>query len=470
MKKALFLVTGIAMLGACSDDEERCEDPKYGNGTCDVATSCAEPDIDCFTTFETQAEAQAWYSSSPVAELRPPIAATDARFARMQELIDQGWEAYKSVNPVGDLGKKKVHLVLANDPGGPNAFVISKDEHAGLAVMVTPALIDLGVPDDQIMGVVMHELEHVIGMHVLSQVQTGFNKYYLAPTGSEPLGFQQTDNAMVRALVEEWVDLALPGGYLADVELSGLPFAGRLQEIFDQRLSMQPSTPGCTTAKSTLGTIRNMIINAISPIDDGITLNATAPTTILNAMNAIQAQCFAGFTPDVFDVVAAFFNVTRAQALTLASADLRPLIEGQTFVQGMFTWSSYLRTKMREVEARFQQMTGQPWTRARFYSTEEAADDSSVPVLRAMGLAPDGAGQIFLKLAPGVEAPCRPLVNGNLPIPYGERLDDDHHALCWRAGHIKAIVGIDQPRTVAPMVLHARPRTMFSPPPKTYSH
>lgn len=477
MYKPLLLVTSLVALGACStDDEERCADPKYGNGTCDVATSCGEPDIDCFTTFETQAEAQAWYATTTVAASRPPLPATDPRFEKMQRLLDQGWEAYKSVNPVGELESAKVHLVLANQASA-NAFVTTKDSRSGLVIMVAPPLLDLGAPDEEVMGVVMHELEHVIGLHLHTEVAATFNKYYLAPAGSEPLGFQQADNPMVRALVEEWVDHAETIGYLSDNELRGLPLLGQLTEVFDKRLAMQPNTASCNTARTNLATLRSTVLSLRSPIDDSVTLNANAPTAVVNAMNAIQAQCFAGFTQDAIDVAAAHVNVTRAKLLEGMPADLRPLLEGQTYIQGMYNWGNYTRTEMREVEVRFQQMTGQPWSRARYFSTEEAADDASVPVLRAMGMAADSAGRIFPKLAPGVESACRPLVDANQPIPYGENLGDSHHGLCWRAAHIKAIAALAPaqaqakvPRAAALRVSHERRPSIFAPRPKLYSH
>ena len=462
----------LVCLAACGGDdgEERCGDPKYGDGTCDLVTSCTVSDIDCFTTFSTQAEAQAWYASAPLATMRPPVAATDARFARMQMLLDEGWEAYKSVNDVGDLASAKVHLVLNSQPT-PNAFVISKDGKAGLVVMVTLELIDLGAPDEEVMGVVMHELEHTIALHVIPEVKAGFNKYYLAPAGSEPFGFQQPDNAMVRSLVEEWIDHAETIGYLSDIELRGLPLFGELATVFDQRLAMQPASAGCTTAKQDLAQIRLTVLNAIDPINDGITLSATAAMTIQTAMGAIQTQCFAGFTMDAIDVVAAALGVTRAQMLAQIPADLRPMLEGQTYIQGMYNWGIYLRTKMREVEAKFMTMTGQPWLRARYFSTEEAADDSSVPVLRAMGLAADGAGKIFPKLKMGVEEKCRPMVIAGAAIPYGENVEDAHHSLCWRASHIDALAKANiSARQVAPLALHPRTGTLFTKQPLTYSH
>ena len=464
-------IVGVLCLVACGGDsgEERCDDPKYGNGTCDLQTTCTVSDIDCFTTFATQEEAQAWYATTTVAATRPAVPATEPRFARMQMLLDQGWEAYKSVHDVGDLKNARVQLVLANQ-NLANAFVTSKDSKAGLVVMVTLKLLDLNAPDEEVMGIVMHELEHTIALHVLPEVKLGFAQYYVAPAASEPFGFEQADNPMVRTLVEEWVDDAEIIGYLSDTELRGFPVLGQLYEVFAKRLSMQPVSTACTTAKTNFNSTRTMVVQAMDPITDGVAFTATASMTFQQRMADINTACFAGFTPDVIDVAAAHYNVTRAMMLMEVPADLRPMVEGVAFVQGVYNWGIYARAKMRDVEARFMTMTGQPWSRARYYSTEEAADDSSVPVLRAMGLPADGAGKIFPKLKTGVEEACRPLVTTGTPIPYGDNLADDHHGLCWRAGHIDAVAKSGRVPQRAPFALSPRKRSIFSKPLLEYSH
>jgi hypothetical protein len=202
-----------------------------------------------------------------------------------------------------------------------------------------------------------------------------------------------------------------------------------------------------------------------------VNFTATASMTFLTRMNDINTGCFAGFTMDLIDVAAAHYGVSRADLLMDLPADLRPMVEGVAFVQGLYNMGIYTRTKMRELEAQFMTVTGQPWSRARYYSTEEAADDSSVPVLRAMGLPADGAGKIFPKLKEGVEAACRPMVNAGTAIPYGENVEDDHHGLCWRAGHIDALAKSGRVPQRAPFALVSpRKRTVFSKPLLDYSH
>jgi hypothetical protein len=155
---------------------------------------------------------------------------------------------------------------------------------------------------------------------------------------------------------------------------------------------------------------------------------------------------------DLVDVIAAHFMITRAKVLEQIPADVQPMVVGVGYMQGVLNFHLALRTKMRDIEAKFMAMTGQPWTRARYYSTEEAADDASVPVLRAMGLPPDGNGRMVAKLLPGVEEPCRQLVTSGAPIHYGENIDDNHHGACRRSGHIDALPKSGKTPILAPFV------------------
>jgi hypothetical protein len=438
----------LSLLACGGDDEDRCEDPKYGNGTCDLETTCSEPDVDCFATFATPDEARAWYDASSVVPIKgtsaPP---TDARFANMQALIDEGWTAYRATHEVGDLADLRVQLVLVNNTT-PNAFVISDaTKRAGLAVMVNVGLIDFDAPKEQLMGIVMHELEHAIGLHVIPEVNERFRRYYRAGD-NEPLGFEQVDDPAMRALAEEWLFYADDVGYLTDAELAGLPLPedGILGKAFfaiaKARIQAQPTA--CAASAMQL----EMIYTSIKrdPIDRGVTLAATAPQTIVNTLTKLRDECFVGFTGDAIAHLAKFTNQNEAQLRAAIPAEFKQGIEGVHFINGIYFWVNKTRQKMREIETR-----GAPWRRVRYFSTEEAADDSSVRTLEAMGLPADGIGRLLPRLA-GNEATCRPLVDSGAPIPYGENLVDDHHGTCWRAGHVKQVAGtLAGARTLAPV-------------------
>jgi hypothetical protein len=97
------------------------------------------------------------------------------------------------------------------------------------------------------------------------------------------------------------------------------------------------------------------------------------------------------------------------------------------------------RAKLRAIEADFARQTGAPWTAVRYFSTEEDADDTSVPVLRNAGLEPTGLGDFLANVLPAdQQAKCRALIDGGKVPPYGADLVDDHHGTCWRVYHIGA--------------------------------
>lgn len=475
MTKTILLITGLALAGIgctgeAADGADRCDDPKYGDGTCDVQTSCSAPDVDCFTTFQSAEEARTWYQGSPfVADKGDAVSTADPRFAPMQALLDRGWKAYQDSHEVGDLADQRVQLVLV-DNDFPNAFVAPSAGKAALAVMVDTGLIDLHAPDEQLMGIVMHELEHAIGLHVVPGVKDRFVRYYLAPAGSEPLGASQTDDATIRKAAEDWLSLSDDVGFLTDVELAGLPLSGDLGSIFAKTVVMQAMAKptACKPNAMALDNLLASIQQRTSLLDKGVTLSGTnAGQVITQVLGDLQAQCFAGFTQDALAVFAKIHGVDEAAVRAAAPAELRALIEGKHFIQGIYNWVAYDRMKMRDIEAAFATQHGQPWARLRFFSTEEAADDSSVATLARMGLPADGIGRILPRLVEGLEAQCRPLVDGNQAIPYGEDLTDAHHGTCWRAGHAKArAAAVPRRAAVRGLVLApaGRPRSPFAPP------
>ena len=88
------------------------------------------------------------------------------------------------------------------------------------------------------------------------------------------------------------------------------------------------------------------------------------------------------------------------------------------------------------------QDTGRDITTLRYFSTEEAADDATVPVLRDMGLPADGVGQFFNVLMDGAgRTACDSLLAAGTTPPYGD-LVDEHHATCWRISHVRQVAAL----------------------------
>jgi hypothetical protein len=448
-------VIAAGCLGDADDEPERCTDPRYGDGRCDTVTDCDAPDPDCFTVFPDQPAAQAFYTAHPAAKVKgPALPATDARFARMRDLLDRGWDGYRATHDLGDLAPTAPQLVLV-DNAAFNAFVVNADRTAAFVVMVNRGLID-GTPDEDILGVVMHELQHILGMHVLPEVKERFVIHYGA-IGDEPFGFQQTDDPIARAQIRAWLAWAEDAGRWHDAELAGLPLGdGSVRETFVAAINLrkQQAPAACAASAQQLASVEQMLLERASAIDGSIAVEGTnAKTVIDGAMTKLRNECFITVPDDFIAIHAAVQGLDPvAFRASLSPAD-RALAENKPFVDGVYAWMTDRRAKMRLAMTAYTQGTGAPWTTARYFSTEEAADNATVAVLEAMGLAPDAAAGAFLRFQPE----CRPLVDSGRVPPYGENLTDPHHATCWRAYNIRALAASGERYTTVSTVPRVTP-------------
>jgi hypothetical protein len=115
------------------------------------------------------------------------------------------------------------------------------------------------------------------------------------------------------------------------------------------------------------------------------------------------------------------------------------LVEGKHFIAALATLVNDRRIKMRAIEEGFAADAGEAWSRARHYTTEEEADDATIPVLAAMGREPGGIGPGLLLLDDqATQNACNELLASGAP-PYGADLYDDHHANCWRVFHVRQL-------------------------------
>jgi hypothetical protein len=458
------MILSFALGAACGGDAEfECSDPKYGNGTCDLDTTCGAPDVDCFVTFDTPDAARSWYDQSGVAATKgPSVATSDPRFASTQALLDEGWDIYKSVYEVGDLADASPRLVLV-DNDAVNAFVIPDRDRvrAGLAVMVNTGLVDLNAPKEQTLGIMMHEFEHALGLHVNPTIKERFVTYYRASATDDPLGFEQADDSLVRAKFDAWSSYAQFAGYASDVELTGLPLTaptvdgdilnafGALGAYFYKLVTERRAvvnTTVCTNAVNQYLTLLGQIFGTLDPVTNNLTATAAQTTTIVTAITDVRDQCWVGVTGDAVVHLARVSGIPEATIRGLLPPELATEITGKTVITGWFNAIRVARQRMREIEAAFMTEAGVPWTRLRYYSTEEAADDSSARVMTALGLAADGATRLLVNVDAKLASACNPLLAGTALIHYGENLGDDHHSTCWRVRHQQQVGADASPR------------------------
>ena len=141
-----------------------------------IATARSRTDADAATWFAPQ------YS-------HPVIAETDPRYIRTRALVDKAWEMFKAANPMGKLADAHLALVMLEDPQ-TNAFVTSDVEtgKAAVSIQVLAGLYVDGVTDDDILGVMFHELEHMYGLHVRARRPRTSCAASTSRSGSEPIG------------------------------------------------------------------------------------------------------------------------------------------------------------------------------------------------------------------------------------------------------------------------------------------
>jgi hypothetical protein len=418
---------------------QTCDDPHYDDGKCDLSLSCAVPDIDCYRTFASDTEAGTWWAATEqtaLGENYPIVSETDPRFLRMRAALDKGWDAFKQHRPVGKLGDLRPALVLVDQPLEHGAFVIS-DRAAGnqpFVVMVETAAIAGNVDDASILSVMMHELQHAVGLHRLGDVGTNLRKFYIAPEGSEPMGRDQTEDADAKTVGLAWMDAAAQVGPYSQVELGGFPMAGIFGEMLANVVAgaKQAHPTECADSVAQLNQIATALSGAEDLIDQSLPADlGGVDTAVADALTALRDDCLPNFQPGVIEVGAAMLMMTPAEyEAQLAPRDVA-LVKNKTFVDGLVAVVEDRRETMRTAEELFADAA--PWTQLRYFSVEEDADDVSGIVMNAAGYDPTSIGKFMARvlLMPDALSECQAT---SLP-GYGVDLNDDHHATCWRIGH-----------------------------------
>ncbi|HEY0252672.1 MAG TPA: hypothetical protein VGC41_14150, partial [Kofleriaceae bacterium] len=381
MTKACLLVLLAACAGSQDHDAapEACSDPRYGDGTCNLDLSCDAPDIDCFQTFSTDADAATWWNGVSVDALgsaAPAIAETDARFTRVRALLDAGWSAFATARPVGDLVGERPALVVVDRALTNGAFVLGEENLQPFVVMVeTGSLANAAVTDDAILAVMMHELQHAIGLHKLGTVGDDLRKFYVAKSG-EPMGRDQTDDPEVRKLGLAWMDMAADIGPYSQASLGGVPLDGIVFQIFDAGVTAAQKLHASACIAPLAAINADLSALAVDPVDASLTV--TPASTIEADLAALATTCFTSSFPyDVLDIGAQVSHLTRAQFMAQLDAHTLSLVENVPFMTGIEAVVNDRRTTMRAAEQMFAQATGTPWTGLRYFSYEEDADDVS---------------------------------------------------------------------------------------------
>lgn len=425
--------------GGKADGSASCEDePKYGDGTCQLDLGCGVPDIDCFAIYPDDEAASVYIREVGFATV--PVTNT-AYYGRAHTLLDRAWEMFRADVPVGRLADKPPAIVVV-DKMTANAFIIGANGPGmtSWSVQIHSELLRSSYSDETIVSTLLHELTHAVRQHTVDEIKTRTYRFFSTDT-PEVLGFQQTDRSTEHALYREWADAAELAGMYSEDWLDALPYDGVLASLFvtlEQRATYTQT--GCAATLASLRTIMRHI--TARRLDGSITLPDAEKASLRTHLETMRS-C-ASNPAMSFRALVDFGGPEWVEYVDqLMLADEKPLWTAPAFT-AIATLTANRRATMRKVEARFAASVHRPWSSLRYFSTEEEADDYAVRIGKHHGVALAGREEFFLgNVGPDREA-CAALLAAGQPVAYGRNLFDAHHASCWRIAHGRQIAALPE--------------------------
>jgi hypothetical protein len=437
-----------------ADGNGSCTVPEYGDGTCHIDIACDVPDIDCYMTFDTDEAAAAWLQTQMPFTGVP---STDPRTVRARALMDRTFDLFKSRVQLGALADKRLSVVVLE--GEPNAFIIDDYmTHKGAwSVQITTGELDGHLTDDQVVGVLAHELTHLAKLHFIQEVDDRMRKFYVAPEGKEPIGEMATELPTAKRQGEAWRKSGMLVGPFANPEFGDFPLAGDLGRIFAEYTTYY-SPSRCPTQAAAFNATYDTLARSISRLDYSVRVDATMEPQLRGTLDALL-QCAVG-------------DPQTLRGYLSQSPEWLPYLEPQLtpdeiaqldkpILQAIVTIINGRRRQMRTAQETFAMESGRPWSALRFYSYEEQADDNAVRIMKSADL--DAAAIVkseFLFYLEGEAAACEQALSSG-SVPYGVNYVDEHHGDCWRIAHA-AQMAASQP-TARVLELDAEPRVPHEP-------
>jgi hypothetical protein len=226
-----------------------------------------------------------------------------------------------------------------------------------------------------------------------------------------------------------------------DERLRALPTGGQILQVLQGALAQAGTgqVQACISARSAIGAIVTEVGGTLDTLSGKVTVAATIPNRVDQAMATLKSACFGAFTTDLIGVLAAVQGVPPAMIEAALAPEDVALVKGKHVIDGFAALVIDRRAKLRQLESDLASKVGKQWSLVRYFSDEEDADDVSVIVLRSADVKPPHAlgGFLTLFLPQDAQARCSDLLARREVPPYGLDLNDEHHGYCWRSHHVR---------------------------------
>lgn len=433
----------VFAFAACSGDEVvepdpmdeggRCLDPRYRDGVCQIDIPCGVPDVDCFVIFKNDLDAATWATSRT---RLAPIFPSNPLFPRARAIVDRAWEMFRADVRLGDLGDMRLGMAIMDDDQ-VNAYVMADGEPGkmGFSVQLTKGMLLSSLSDDAIAGVVLHEITHLVHLHALISIASKTRKYYIADFG-EPIGALRPENFPTRDAGRAWRRLGELNGILTDPGYGAFPTGGAFANLWDHYTwKMYDRMPECTVAVNRVQILRAHLPS--SPLDEIVPVKASLTAEINETLDGVRA-CVSVQPYTLRELLAELGDEWVEYVMErITPAEAQYYLDAPA-VDAILDLVMIRRKEQKAIEVAFEVETGSPWSKVRFYSIEEMADDFSTKIGQRHGLDELGVSSTMFALLEGAAPACRSRL-ATPPVPYGKNLLSEHHAPCWRIAHARQV-------------------------------
>lgn len=363
---------------------------------------------------------------------------------RITKLVGDAFEGMHRVFPRETVDLPTAPPVALVHSSEPNAYAISgslsADGKAPWIFVVHDAL--LAFDDDFVMGVIAHELGHLILRNAAREVRSRIRATYLLPSDDDHgiFGAKQANDSDVDARLYDIIVRERRVGAYPEIG-----FATPSSSYWSELTHLFPKNGTSTTCWNNL----NAAVNASNAAQGRFVTTSSGarpPTPSPEEMATLKEaseglwtalnECF-GEVPDATTIADVFVAQGHAKSSldewmleAEKDADKNPALvsAGQRFLAAEPT----VRAEVIALRAN----PASPFGRIRTYDYEEDADDAAIRVMRAMGRDPLALGRSSLAwMTPEGQANCKAAVEAGEPIDFGPKLDP-HPADCWRYHHV----------------------------------